>query len=168
LICDVRNGEGRVERQAIPRPTLPAPSDAALALFVLARIFCVAGLAAAGLLAWHGRKLAALATLLGSGLCGAAAPAAGLPPDAEAERIFLAIHEQAMVREDASLRRVKPLETHVERSIGGWGPEFRVRHRWESYGSVSHSGHAHAGMQEREASYRVRWQDGAWRLLSDG
>ncbi|HEX7897642.1 MAG TPA: hypothetical protein VF950_07765 [Planctomycetota bacterium] len=147
LVCDVRPGEGRVERRPVGRE-LPGPSNAPLG--TLARIL---GLGFVGLLVTRYRK----ATLLGLVACGAAAFLAGRPSEAEAERIFLALHDAA--KGDA--RRVKPLETRIE---VGWGPEFRARHRWTSYEAASHEGHAHARTREREAEYRVRWADGAWRL----
>jgi hypothetical protein len=151
LVCEVRPGEGRVDR--LRRGAPPGPSDATLGLGVLARIL---GLGFLGLLATRHRKTA----LLGAAACGAAAFLAGRPSTAEAERIFLALHEAA--RGDA--RRVKPLETRIEPSLGVWGPEFQARHRWTSYESTSHEGHAHPRTREREGRYRVRWADGAWRL----
>jgi hypothetical protein len=63
---------------------------------------------------------------------------------------------------------VKPLETRIEPSLGVWGPEFQARHRWTSYESTSHEGHAHPRTRELEARYRVRWSDGAWRLVEVG
>ncbi len=163
LVCELRPGQGRIERRPVGRGPPPGPSGAALGLGVLARILALGGLGLAAALARRGRPAAAGAALLASVSCGAAAYAAGRPPRAEAERIFLALHEEAARGGDT--RRLKPLETRIEPSFGGWGPEFRARHRWRSYESALHEGHAHARTRELEASYRVRWSDGAWRLV---
>jgi hypothetical protein len=65
---------------------------------------------------------------------------------------------------DASLRRVKPIETRILPSPFAWLPEFQVRHRWTAYRTLEHSGHAHPATEEREGCFVVSWKDGEWRL----
>lgn len=159
LVCDVSPGRGRVEgRQAEP-PALPGTPVAALLL----RGVVLIGLGGALLLAWRRRRGAAGLMLAASALAGTAAGFAALPSTEDAERIFLTLHEDS-VRADGSVRRVKPLETRIRPTLGFWGPDVRVHHRWRAYGSVAHSGHAHAEVREDEGRFALRWENGAWRL----
>jgi hypothetical protein len=160
LVGEFRPGTGIVERRLSPE-RLAAPSTAAAASL---RLLALAGLLGGALLAIRRRRVAALLIGAAAAACGAAAIVASLPSTAEAERIFRSLHDEAARAADPSLRRVKPLETRVAPSFSCWNPEFDVRHRWAAYGSVSHSGHAHAGVTERDGRFRVRWDGGAWRL----
>jgi hypothetical protein len=159
VVCELRPGQGRVEART--GEAVAGPSIAAVWTGLLLRLLSFIGLAGAGLLAWRRRRGAALLTLAAAGACGALSIAT-LPSASQAERLFLALHEDSVRAADVSLRRVKPLETRVLPSLL---PEFRVRHRWATYGSLSHSGHAHAEIREHEGQFVVRWIDGAWRIV---
>jgi hypothetical protein len=159
VVCEIRRGQGRVERHT--GAAFAGPSIAAVRIGVLLRLLALLGLAGAGGLAWRRRPMAALLTFSTAAACGALSILT-LPTASQAERLFLALHEESARAADSSLRRVKPLETRI---LPSFLPEFRVRHRWATYGSVSHSGHAHADVQEREACFVVRWEKGAWRLF---
>jgi len=166
LLCEVRPGRGRIERRTETHDPLPAPSGTAVWIGLFLRGIGFAGLGAGALLAWRRRWTSALLVLVASGACGAASVVTAVPSAADAERIFLALHEESARAADGSLRRVKPLETRIQPAIGVWGPEFRVRHRWAAYGSVSHSGHVHPDVKESEGRFAVRWTAGAWRLVA--
>lgn len=160
LAGELRPGTGVVERRCSPA-RLAAPSSAAGAAL---RLLALAGFLGAALLAFRRRRGAAVLSWAAAAACGAAAVVAALPSSSEAERIFRSLHEESARSADPSLRRVKPLETRIVPSFTVWSPEFEVRHRWAAYGSVTHSGHAHAGVTERDGRFRVRWNGGAWRL----
>jgi hypothetical protein len=167
VVCDLRPGRGRVERRtAAPSGLLPAPPDAAVGLVLLLRALALVGLGVGTLLAWRRRRRAAFLALAAAGAFAVASIVIAVPSAEEAERIFLALHDESARAADASLRRVKPLETRILPSLGAWGPEYRVRHRWAAYGTVSHSGHGHADVRETEGRFVVRWTGGAWRLVA--
>jgi hypothetical protein len=160
LVGALRPGTGVVERRrGADRPA--APSTAAAASL---RLLALAGLLSGARLAFRRRRGAALLSWTAAAACGATAIVAMLPSTPEAERIFRPLHEDWARSADASLRRVKPLETHIATRVTAWAPEFEVRHRWAAFGSVSHSGHQHAGVTEREGRFRVRWDGAAWQL----
>jgi hypothetical protein len=161
LVCELRAGSGRLRKRGAAAAALPSPSPAGAGL----RLLGVVGLPIGALLAVRRRRRAALLTWAAALACGAAAIVATLPSSSDAEQIFRSLHEESARAADPSLRRVKPLETRVVPSLGVWGPEFEVRHRWAAYGSVSHSGHAHAELKEHEGRFRVRWTGGSWRLV---
>jgi hypothetical protein len=164
LLGEIRPGSGRLERRAAGEP-LPAPSTPALAIGTSLRFLGLAGLISGALLAFRRRRAAAILSWAAAGACAAAAILMALPSNPDAERIFRSLHDESARAADPSLRRVKPLETRIVPSLGVWGPEFEVRHRWAAYGSVSHSGHAHAELTEHEGRFRVRWTGGSWRLV---
>jgi hypothetical protein len=160
LVGELRPGTGVVERRrGADRPA--APSTAAAASL---RFLALAGLLGGVGLSLGRRRGAALLCWTAASTCGASAIVATRPSTPEAERIFRPLHEDWARSADASLRRLKPLETHIAASVTAWSPEFEVRHRWAAYGSVPHSGHQHAGVTEREGRFRVRWDGAAWRL----
>jgi len=161
LLGELPPGSGRVEQRRAAADPLPSPSTAGAAL----RFLGLAGLLGASLLAFRRRRVAAILSGAAALACGAASVVATLPSTSEAERIFRSLHDESARAADPSLRRVKPLETRILPSFASWSPEFEVRHRWTEYGSLSHSGHQHAGVKELEGRFRVRWTNGAWRLV---
>ncbi|HVE42085.1 MAG TPA: hypothetical protein VNM14_19480 [Planctomycetota bacterium] len=161
LVGELRPGTGVVELRRSPA-RLAAPSAAA---GVTLRLLSLAGFLGGALLAFRRRRRAAVLSWAAAAACGAAAIIATLPSTSESERIFCTLHDDEARASDPSLRRVKPLETRILPSVGFWSPEFEVRHRWATYGSTSHSGHAHAEVKEREGRFRVRWSGGSWRLV---
>ncbi|MEM7394248.1 MAG: hypothetical protein AAF492_18065 [Verrucomicrobiota bacterium] len=62
-----------------------------------------------------------------------------------------------------NIRRVKPMNSHVL-ILDAAATEFRVRHRWQVYGTVSHFQHKHTRINEYEADYTVADCDGRWRI----
>ncbi len=160
LVGELRPGTGVVEERRSPA-RLAAPSAAA---GVTLRLLALAGFLGGALLAFRRRRGAALLSGAAALLCGAAAIVATLPSSSEAERIFRVLHEKSARASDPSLRRVKPLETRIVPVFAVWSSGFDVRHRWTAYGSLTHSGHAHAGVTEREGRFRVCWDGAAWQL----
>jgi len=162
LVCEMRAGEGRILQESSPRLRASGGSGSG----ILFRILFLVGLPAAGGLAWRRRRAASLAAIVAAGLCGVAALRTGTPPEAEATSIFLALHGEAVRASDASLRRIKPIETRILPSPFAWLPEFQVRHRWTAYRTLQHSDHVHPEVEEHEACFVVSWKDGDWRLSS--
>lgn len=164
LECTVESGEGRVEWASGQRGESVRVSAAALWLGRIVRGFFLVALLGAGIAAGRRRRVAAVLGVATAGFLGVAAVRMSIPSDAEAVQVFLALHGKEVRASDATVRRVKPLETRIEPALGTWGPEFGVRHRWASYATVSHSGHVHPEIREYASCFRVSWCDGAWRL----
>lgn len=164
LKCTIRSGKGKVERSSVLDAVPPSLSDGELLVNRGLRVLALVALLGAGTCAWRRRRSAAVLAAAAAGLLGAAMVDRSVPSEAEAAELFHSLHEHSVRAENATVRRVKPLETRIERTLGLWGPEFRVRHRWVTYATASHSGHSHAENREQDGRFRVRWTDGAWRL----
>ena len=163
LAGELRSGTGVVEwRRLDARLAVPSAR-----VGISLRVLALAGFLGGALLAFRRRRGAAVLSWATAAACGAAAIVATLPSSSEAERIFRILHEESARAAEPTLRRLKPLETRIVPSFACWTPEFKVRHRWAAYGSVTHSGHGHAETKEREGRFRVRWSGGSWHLVGD-
>ncbi len=82
-------------------------------------------------------------------------------------RTYLQVSRLAMSDDAASgfyVRRVKPLASKVLSGDARTNPGFRVRHRWQVYGVVSHFGHRHARVNQYDATFSVHRHGSGWRI----
>ena len=85
------------------------------------------------------------------------------------ETVYNEVYDAKLMRKNAAgdfnFRRIKVIASDVRLPKSARRAAYRVRHRWQVYGTVTHIGHVHSRLNQYDAVFTVAERNGQWRIV---